>query len=126
MSDLHVFNDEGLGVWGESTTFEVTAERISAYAEATNDPIKAHLDGEVASPVFAIVPVFDAAIETIKTGLSVLTPEEQAERTRRIVDACRQVAEASGGLGKVLGLGSGVSGEEETLLDAISTSLRAR
>ncbi|HKA62051.1 MAG TPA: hypothetical protein VKH83_06470 [Methylomirabilota bacterium] len=70
--------------------------------------------------------VFDAAIETIKTGLSVLTPDEQAERTRRIVDACRQVAEASGGLGRVLGLGSSVSGEEETLLDAISTSLRAR
>jgi hypothetical protein len=70
--------------------------------------------------------VFDAAIEAIKTGLSVLTPAEQAERTRRIVDACRQVAEASGGLGKVLGVGSGVSGEEESLLNAISTSLRAR
>jgi hypothetical protein len=70
--------------------------------------------------------VFDAAIETIKTGLSVLTPTEQAERTKRIVEACRQVAEASGGLGNVLGLGSGVSGEEEALLDAISTTLRAR
>jgi hypothetical protein len=36
------------------------------------------------------------------------------------------VAEASGGLGKVLGLGSGVSGKEEALLDAISSTLRAR
>lgn len=70
--------------------------------------------------------VFDSAIEAIKTGLSVLTPAEQAERTKRIVGACRQVAEASGGLGKVLGLRSGVSGEEEALLDAISTTLRAR
>ena len=70
--------------------------------------------------------VFDAAIEAIKTGLSVLTPAEQAERTKRIVDACRQVAEASGGLGKVLGLSSGVSGEEGAFLDAISTTLRAR
>lgn len=70
--------------------------------------------------------LFDAAIEAIKTGLSVLTPAEQAERTKRIVDACRQVAEASGGLGRVLGLGSGVSGEEETLLDTISTRLRAQ
>jgi hypothetical protein len=70
--------------------------------------------------------LFDSAIEAIKTGLSVLTPAEQAERTKRIVDACRQVAEASGGLGKVLGLGSGVSGKEEALLDAISSTLRAR
>lgn len=70
--------------------------------------------------------VFDAAIKAIKTGLSVLTPPEQAERTKRIVDACRQVAEASGGLGKVLGLGSSVSGEEGALLDTISTRLRAR
>ena len=69
--------------------------------------------------------VFDAAIEAIKTGLSVLTPAEQAERTKRIVEACRQVAGVSGGLGKVLGLGSGVSGEEGALLDAISTKLRA-
>ena len=70
--------------------------------------------------------LFDTAIETIKTGLSVLTPAEQADRTRRTVEACRQVAEASGGLGKVLGLRSGVSDEEETLLDAISSTLRAR
>jgi hypothetical protein len=70
--------------------------------------------------------VFDAAIEAIKTGLSVLTAAEQAERTKRIVDACRQVAEASGGLGKVLGLGSSVSGEEEALLEAIATRLRTR
>jgi hypothetical protein len=70
--------------------------------------------------------LFDTAIEAIKTGLSVLTPAEQAERTKRTVDACRQVAEASGGLGRVLGLSSGVSGEEEALLDAISSTLRAR
>lgn len=70
--------------------------------------------------------LFDAAIKAIKTGLSVLTPAEQAERTKRIVDACRQVAEASGGLGKVLGVSSGVSGEEGVLLDAIASTLRAR
>jgi hypothetical protein len=70
--------------------------------------------------------LFDTAIETIKTGLSVLTPAEQADRTRRAVEACRQVAEASGGLGTVLGLRSGVSDEEEALLDAIASTLRAR
>ena len=69
--------------------------------------------------------LFDAAIEAIKTGLSVLTPEEQAERIRRIVDACRQVAEASGGLARLVGLG-GVSREEEALLDGIAAHLRAQ
>ena len=56
--------------------------------------------------------------------LSVLPPSEQEERIKRIVQACHEVAEASGGLAKVLGLGSGVSGEEETLLDTITTTLR--
>ena len=53
---------------------------------------------------------FDAAIEAIKSGLSVLTPEERADRIRRIVDACGQVADASGGLSRLVGLG-GVSNE---------------
>jgi hypothetical protein len=70
--------------------------------------------------------LFDASVEAIKTGLSVLTPAERAERVSRIVEACRQVAAASGGLSRLLGLGGGVSGEEESLLDAIAATLRAR
>ncbi|MEO3785811.1 MaoC/PaaZ C-terminal domain-containing protein [Actinocorallia sp. B10E7] len=54
------FDDSGLGVWAEETEFEVTRERIVEYARATNDPIPAHLAGDVAPPVFAIVPVFEA------------------------------------------------------------------
>ena len=38
-------------------------ERIAQYALATNDPIEAHLEGEVAPPVFAIVPVFQSLVE---------------------------------------------------------------
>lgn len=68
--------------------------------------------------------IFDTAIEVIKTGLSVLTPAERAERIKRIVDACREVASASGGLGKLLGLGTGVSSEEESILDAMAATLR--
>jgi hypothetical protein len=67
---------------------------------------------------------FDTAMEVIKVGLSVLPQGEREERIKRIVQACHEVAEASGGLAKVLGLGSGVSGEEETLLDTITTTLR--
>ncbi|RJQ76009.1 dehydratase [Pseudonocardiaceae bacterium YIM PH 21723] len=59
------FMPEGLGEWTDPDKFQVTAERITEYAKATNDPIQAHLDGEVASPVFAIVPVFNAMIPAV-------------------------------------------------------------
>jgi acyl dehydratase len=52
------FDASSIGVWGEADTFEVTRERIAQYAEATNDPIAAHLAGDLASPIFAIVPSF--------------------------------------------------------------------
>src|SRR5262245_34047496 len=68
--------------------------------------------------------LFDTAMEVIKVGFSVLPPDEREERIKRLVQACHEVAEASGGLAKVLGLGSGVSGEEEALLDTITTTLR--
>lgn len=54
-----------LGVWGEAETFEVTAERIAAYAEATNDPIEAHRAGDVAPPVFGVVPVFNSLLPAV-------------------------------------------------------------
>ena len=57
------FDEQGLDRWTEQVRFEVTQERVAEYARATNDPIAAHLAGDVASPVFAIVPVFDALLE---------------------------------------------------------------
>ncbi len=54
------FDDAGLNVWSDEEPFEVTRERIAEYAAATNDPIPAHLSGDIASPIFAIVPVFEA------------------------------------------------------------------
>ncbi|MGF6883946.1 acyl dehydratase [Nocardia sp. GAS34] len=56
------FDDAGLGSWSEEEQFQVTQDRIVEYAAATNDPIAAHRAGEVAPPVFAIVPVFDAML----------------------------------------------------------------
>ncbi|QNG20381.1 dehydratase [Rhodococcus triatomae] len=53
-----VFDTAGLGEWTDPETFEVTGDRIAEYAAATNDPIERHLRGEVAPPVFAVVPVF--------------------------------------------------------------------
>ena len=68
--------------------------------------------------------LFDTAMEVIRGGLALLPQEEREQRLKRIVQACHEVAEASGGLAKVLGLGRGVSGEEEALLEAIATTLR--
>ncbi|RAU98326.1 MaoC/PaaZ C-terminal domain-containing protein [Mycolicibacter senuensis] len=62
MSDELEFDDSGLNTWADEERFEVTAERIAEYAKATNDPIPAHLAGEVAPPVFGIVPVFEAML----------------------------------------------------------------
>ena len=56
-------DETALGAWTEERELEVTAERIAQYALATNDPIEAHLEGEVAPPVFAIVPVFQSLVE---------------------------------------------------------------
>lgn len=70
--------------------------------------------------------LFDAALQAIKAGLGVLPPEEHAERVKRIADGCHEVAEASGGgIRRILGLGAGVSHEEEQLLEVITATLRA-
>jgi acyl dehydratase len=57
------FDAEGLDKWTEPVEFEVTRERLAEYAAAVNDPIAAHAAGEVATPVFAIVPVFQSLVQ---------------------------------------------------------------
>lgn len=73
MTTAVTFADSGLGAWTEDQVFEVTPERIAEYAAATNDPIPAHRAGEVASPVFAVVPTFfsmaPAALEVAPVDL---------------------------------------------------------
>jgi hypothetical protein len=69
--------------------------------------------------------VFDTALEVIKAGLSTLPPDEREVRIARIVQACREVSEASGGLAKALGVGSGVSTEERSVLDVVTAALRS-
>ncbi|WP_280426555.1 MaoC/PaaZ C-terminal domain-containing protein [Nocardia carnea] len=62
MSDVFEFDRAGLNLWSDEEHFEVTRERLAEYAAATNDPIPAHRAGDIGSPVFAIVPVFDALL----------------------------------------------------------------
>ncbi|WP_445169327.1 MaoC/PaaZ C-terminal domain-containing protein [Mycolicibacterium sp. Dal123E01] len=56
------FDDANVGLWTDPEHFDVTRERIAEYARATNDPIAAHLAGDIAPPVFSIVPVFDSML----------------------------------------------------------------
>ncbi len=62
MTEELEFDDSGLDRWTDDERFEVTRERLAEYAAATNDPIAAHRNGDVAPPVFAIVPVFEALL----------------------------------------------------------------
>lgn len=54
-----------LGQWSEPARFEVTRERIVAYAEATDDEHPEHRAGDLAPPVFAIVPAFEVLAPAI-------------------------------------------------------------
>jgi acyl dehydratase len=49
-----------IGQWSDEHEFKVEADRIKAYAAATNDPIPVHRNGDLAPPVFSVVPVWDA------------------------------------------------------------------
>jgi acyl dehydratase len=63
MTTTTPFNAAAIGEWSDPLEFEVTRERLKAYAGATNDPIAAHAAGDFAAPVFAIVPAFQIAGE---------------------------------------------------------------
>ena len=102
------------------TVFRLAGERGLERSSPAGAQIEQWLRARPGDQLFAL------AAEAITKGLSVLSPEERADRIKRIVDACREVAEASGGLSRLLGLGSGVSGEEEAVLDAIAATLRAK
>ena len=65
-----------LGEWTPERRFAVERERIQAYAAATNETSAAFLDGDVAPPVFAILPVW----ETIHEATKGVVPEEARPR----------------------------------------------
>jgi acyl dehydratase len=61
MSDTQTtpaFNADAIGTPTEPVTYEVTREKIAAYAAATNDDTAQHAAGDVAPPVFPVVPAF--------------------------------------------------------------------
>ena len=71
--------------------------------------------------------LFDTAVDVLKHGFSVLPPEERDQRIKHLLDACQEVAEASGSsLGWILGIVdlNTVSQSEAATLDLISNKLR--
>ncbi|QIK96759.1 hypothetical protein G7076_10210 [Sphingomonas sp. HDW15A] len=71
--------------------------------------------------------LFDTALDVIKAGFDVLPHVEREERIERIVHACHEVAAGSGSeIARLLGLGDGVSGSEETVMGTIEARLRGR
>lgn len=54
------FKADAIGKPSDPVEFSVESERIAAYAAATNDPISQHASGDLAPPVFSIVPQFQA------------------------------------------------------------------
>ena len=70
------FRTEALGHFTDEKEFKVEASRAIAYAAATNDTNNRHISGELAPPVFAIVPVWD--VMTAAAGL--VTPRPAFEQ----------------------------------------------
>lgn len=66
------FDLTGLGEWSEERDFKVEPDRTVAYAAATNDANARHAGGELAPPVFAVVPVWEA----MGAAVSRVTPAE--------------------------------------------------
>jgi acyl dehydratase len=72
LNGFNRFAVEALGVWTAPKRFTVERERVAAYAAATNDPIAEHRSGELAPPVFAVVPAFESGAEAV---LAVAPPD---------------------------------------------------
>ena len=66
---------------------------------------------------------FDVSVEVLKYGFDVLPPAEKEQRIVSVVEACDEVARASGsGLSGLLG--NKVSADEASALDELTKSLR--
>lgn len=69
------------------------------------------------------IALFALAVEAIKVGISVLPPDERAQRVKMMVAACEEVAHAAGGLHKLLRRYARLSPGERTVLNEIASHL---
>jgi hypothetical protein len=69
--------------------------------------------------------ILQASLEAIRVGVSVLPPEEAKQRIAAMIKACEEVAEAAGGLTKLL-QPHAVSRDERAVISAIRIHLETR
>jgi acyl dehydratase len=74
-----MFDPSALDQWSEPRSYKVEGSVIAAYAAATNDLAPEATSGEVAPPVFAIVPAFGGG------GRGVIVEEHRSELAGRLV-----------------------------------------
>jgi acyl dehydratase len=70
------FNLDALGRWTPGRAMSVSKDALAAYARATEETSPIALEGRVATPVFAIVPVWDTLQEAARS----VAPEEARPR----------------------------------------------
>lgn len=113
--------------WVDGSVSNQEVEAVLRLAEARGVELDSAIQGQLASWLQERPSdeLFDVGLEVIKYGFAVLPEDERDDRIKRVVEACHEVASASGGgLAKVLGLGSSVSGIEASMLDLINSTLR--
>ena len=86
----HEFRFDLLEQWSDTVVFHATREHIAAFAAATNDDHPAHASGDVAPPVYAVVPVFQTMARTTMEAvpgelqMKILHGEQEMRYTRQI------------------------------------------
>ena len=70
------FNLDALGRWTPGRAMSVSKDALAAYARATEETSPIALEGRIATPVFAIVPVWDTLQEAARS----VAPEEARPR----------------------------------------------
>ena len=71
-----MFDAARLGVWSAERAFAVEQDQVAAYARATNDPDPMHTEGRLATPVFAVVPLFATGV--VPDALDAMVPPQLA------------------------------------------------
>jgi acyl dehydratase len=76
------FDFDQIGRWTEEKTFHVTRDRIRSYALAINDTHPRHVNGDIATPMFAVVPAMAAG--ATRAMDIVALPETQGYDLRKV------------------------------------------
>jgi acyl dehydratase len=66
LGDVVGFDPDRLGIWSDAAPFDVQPAQVNAYAAATNEPADRYPEGELAPPVFAVLPAIDVYPQQIE------------------------------------------------------------